>query len=71
MAGSLPCVEGDPAELLETSTGESRELSILGTAARLGAVRCVQLLLANWANVGAREVEAAFRGGNTEVMRLL
>jgi hypothetical protein len=60
----------DGGGMLETSTGESRDLSILGTAAQFGAVRCVQLLLEGWANVGTGEVEAAFRSGNTEVMRL-
>jgi hypothetical protein len=58
-------------EVFETSTGASRELSILAVAAQYGAVNCAQFLMASGAEVGAAEVKAAFRGGNGELMRQL
>jgi hypothetical protein len=58
-------------DLFEASKAEGRQLSMLAVAAQLGAVRCAQFLLANWAKVGAPEVEAAFRSGSVEMMRLL
>jgi hypothetical protein len=59
------------SDLFETSTAESRQLSMLAVAAQLGAVRCAQILLMSGVKVGAPEVEAAFRSGNVEMMRLL
>jgi hypothetical protein len=44
---------------------------MIAVAAQLGAVDCVRCLLMSGVKVGASEVEAAFRGGNLEVMRLL
>jgi hypothetical protein len=58
-------------DLWEVSTGEGRELSLLGVAAQFGAVRCARFPLANGMLVRAAEIEAAFRGGNAEVMRLV
>jgi hypothetical protein len=57
--------------VFEASIGVLRDFSLLAVAAQFGAVRCAQFLLANGARVQAAEVEAAFRGGNAELMRLL
>jgi hypothetical protein len=59
------------SDLFETSTAESRWESVLSVAAQFGAVRCAQCLLMNGVKVGTPEVEAAFRSGNVEMMRLL
>jgi hypothetical protein len=58
-------------DMLEASKSEGRTLSLLAVAAQFGAVRCAQFLLTNGAMVRAAEVEAAFRGGNGKVIRLL
>jgi hypothetical protein len=56
---------------MEASMSDGRGLSLLVVATQFGAVRCTQFLLANGARVQAAELEATFRGGNTELMRLL
>jgi hypothetical protein len=56
-------------EVFTASTSKSRELSILAMAAELGALQCARFLVANGATVAACEVEAAFRGGNAELMQ--
>jgi hypothetical protein len=58
-------------DVFKASKGDTRDLSVLAVAAQEGAVRCARFLLTNGANVGAPEVEAAFRGGSVELMRLL
>jgi hypothetical protein len=58
-------------DIFESATGEHRELSILAVAAQCGAVNCVRFLLRNGTKVGPTEIEAAFRGGRAELMRLL
>jgi hypothetical protein len=64
----MVCAGGDA---FAAFTGETRDLSMLAVAAQFGAVRCAQYLLMSGAKVGTTEVEAAFRGGNAEMMRLL
>jgi hypothetical protein len=58
-------------DIFESATGEHRELSIVAAAAQCGAVNCVRFLLRNGTKVGPTEIEAAFRGGRAELVRLL
>jgi hypothetical protein len=58
-------------DVFEASATEGRELSLLAVAAQLGAVDCAQFLLTHGAKAGTAELEAAFRGGNVDLMRLL
>jgi hypothetical protein len=58
-------------DVVVAPTVGSRALSILAVAAQFGSMSCVRCLLAGGARVGKSEVEAAFRCGNAELMRLL
>jgi hypothetical protein len=59
------------SDVFSASTGLSRSMSMLAVAAQLGGVRCARFVLTNGTKVRAAEVEAAFRGGNAEMVRLL